>query len=329
LRERIFQYIDGGNPKFPADASINVTLQPLTQFGGIPGESRNSVADQIMKANFNLSTGRTKIRCEQQLFEPVESSISIENIRFQIKKNVIKVNSRCESQQDLNDLISTLYYAYPAVLNIYLPDVPFPTHAWGTIGKHKFKWIYDPIGIPPQLTIVTSKTNQEQLAVNSWQQIAIVADNRRLMGGIHYFHVACRLLEAGYTRFEFMAEALLNFAKSLQATFGESRDNVRKELTKLDTFEKVEIEAKIIPALILRNEFDIAHVSLSMLNHEHLKTLHQYTHLAEGSYRKLFGDLIEKIESKTYLLPPIGTPVLSPEKEYSLKRLAKNIKPFI
>jgi hypothetical protein len=69
------------------------------------------------------------------------------------------------------------------------------------------------------LATVTSKTNQERLITNSWRLIAVVANSRRLMGGLHYFHVACQLLTAGFNRFEFAAEALLNLAKSLQSTF--------------------------------------------------------------------------------------------------------------
>ncbi len=78
------------------------------------------------------------------------------------------------------------------------------------------------------LATVTSKTNQERLITNSWRLIAVVANSRRLMGGLHY-----STLTAGFNRFEFAAEALLNLAKSLQSTFGESWDEVRAELEKL------------------------------------------------------------------------------------------------
>src|SRR6266550_2188681 len=96
--------------------------------------------------------------------------------------------------------ISTVYYALPAVLNVYLPDIPFPTHAWGRLGNSEFRWIFESSG--DGLATVTSKTNQEWLITNSWRLIAVVANSRRLMGGLHYFHVACRLLTAGFNRFE-------------------------------------------------------------------------------------------------------------------------------
>ena len=152
--------------------------------------------------------------------------------------------------------------------------------------------------------------------------------NNRLMGGLHYFHMACRLLAAGHNRFEFMAEALLNFSKSLQSLFGESRDDIRAELKKLKVFTDDEIEAKFITAMFLRSEFDVAHASLSTLNQDQLKTLHKYTNIVEGAFRKLFEDLLEKVEKGEYTLPPDVKPVLKREKRKILEIIKRNIKPF-
>jgi hypothetical protein len=100
--------------------------------------------------------------------------------------------------------------------------------------------------------------------------VARAANSRRLLGGLVYFQTGCRLLAAGRNRFEFVAKALLDFAKTLQSLFGESRDDVRSGLTNLGLFEEADIEAKLIPALILRNEFDVGHVNLTVLSRDQL-----------------------------------------------------------
>jgi hypothetical protein len=328
LRERVFQFQEGAAPTYPADASISIALQPPVQFGGVAGVTRNAVTDRPMKAKVNFSTGRFEIKWDDPLFEPVEASLDIADTSFLIKQDVVTVSSRCTSLQDLTDLISTVYYAFPAVLNVYLSDIPFPTHVWGTVGNNRFRWIFEPSGVHA-LAKVTSKTYQESLITNSWRLIAVVANSRRLMGGLHYFHVACRLLAAGFNRFEFAAEALLNLAKSLQSTFGESRDEVRAELEKLDLFREADIEAKLIPALVLRNEFDVGHVSLALLTGEQLRILHDYTNLAEDAFRDLYARLLEKLEAGKYTLPRDVASVLSSDKEAILRRLGKNIKPFL
>jgi hypothetical protein len=149
------------------------------------------------------------------------------------------------------------------------------------------------------------------------------------MAGLYYFHTGCRLLSAGFNRFEFMAEALLNFAKCLQSLFGDSLDKIRTELARLGSFDPQEIEGKIVPALVLRNEFDVAHVSLALLTRKQLKLLHGYTQLAEAAFRDLLRAVLEKIAQGEYALPPDSPPMLSSKKESVLRRLEKSIGPYV
>jgi hypothetical protein len=281
-----------------------------------------------MRVKVNLSTGRSEILVDEPLFEPVTASLEIADTRFEIRQDVVVVTARCESQRDLSDLMSTVYYAFPAILNVFLPDAPYPTHGWGVLGESRFRWLFDPAMVTAS-TVVTSKKNQEELITSAWRLIAQAAESRRLMGGVHYFHVGCRLLAAGYNRFEFTAEALLNFAKSLQSAFGDTRDAVRKELAKLGLFSDTEIEAKYLPALLLRDQFDVAHISFSLLTSEQLRTLHDCTNLAEQALRDLYKALFEKLESGEYVMPPDTALVLASDKETLLRRLAKGIKPFV
>jgi hypothetical protein len=155
------------------------------------------------------------------------------------------------------------------VLNVYSLEAPYATHAWGRIGEACFQWVFEPTEIVAS-TKVTSKKNQEKLATRSWRLVARAANSRRLLGGLVYFQTGCRLLAAGRNRFEFVAKALLDLAKTLQSLFGESRDDVRSGLTNLGLFEEADIEAKLIPALILRNEFDVGHVNLTVLSRDQL-----------------------------------------------------------
>ena len=327
LRERRLQFKDGIRPRFPANAIVHVAPAPSVPFGGAAGFTRNSVRDQTLIARANLSTGRFLFESKEPLFESLDASIAISGTTFQIKKNIARVQSRCRSEQDLGYLIATLFYAFPAVLNVYLPDAPHPTHAWGLVGSDKFQWLFEPTQVRASM-IVTSKEGQENLVTESWRQVATVAASRRLMGGLHYFHVACRLLVAGYNRFEFMAEALLNLSKSLQSLFGQSRDDIRAELVKLDSYTNDEIEGKFVPALVLRDEFNVAHVSLALLTQDQLKILHKYTNMAEHAFRDLLRSLLEKVEEGEYVLPPDTPPILHKKKKDILKRLEKKIRPF-
>jgi hypothetical protein len=192
LRERIFQFEGGVSPRFPADAIVHVALAPEVPFGGVPGTSRNAVTDTTGKARVNLSTGRAVLEWEKPLFGPVTASTAIAGTAFEASKNVVSVRSRCTSEQDVTDLLAAVFYAFPAVLNLYIPDAPFPTRAWGQLEQAKFDWIFEPKGVVASYT-VASKDQQERLITDAWRYVAVVAPSRRLIGGLYYFHVACRL----------------------------------------------------------------------------------------------------------------------------------------
>lgn len=327
LRERRFQYQDGILPRFPNTAVVNVALEPTVPFGGVAGPSRSATKEFQFIAKANLSKGTFIFDLPKPLCEPLDSSIKISNITFHIKRNIASVKFHCKSRKDLAYFLAALFYAFPAVLNVYILDAPFPIYAWGSVGEAKFQWLFEAAEIRSSLKM-TNKELQENIVTNSWRQVATVTANNRLMGGLHYFHVACRLLEAGCNRFEFMAEALLNFSKSLQSLFGESRDDIRAELRKLKIYTDDEIEAKFITVMFLRSEFDVAHVSLSPLTQDQFKTLHKYTNLAESAFRKLFEDLLEKIEKGEYTLSPDIKPVLHKDKRKILEKIERNIRPY-
>ena len=131
-----------------------------------------------------------------------------------------------------------------------------------------------------------------------WQRVRLFNQNKnhRLLAALHYFHVACRLRAVGHSPREFMAEIILNFAKILQVLFGQSRDDIRNPLTSLG-YAPRDIESDFIPILVLRNEFNVGHVMVSILPQSQLSTVHHYLDITERRFRDLFNRLITEVES--------------------------------
>lgn len=327
LQERTFDIPQGTKLEFPNDVIVDLKVYPEVPFGGVIGPSRNVVTDVDMQLRVNRATGRTMaLRANKPLFDTINIALDVADTHFEINGNQVRVKSKCASLQDLRNLISALFYAFPAVLNVYFPDPPVVTYATGQVGATPFEWLYKPSKLIAS-TIVTSKKNQEALVSESWRNVALFSDvsSRRLLGSLHYFHVACRLLAAGANQFEFLSEAILNFSRCLQSLFGDSRDSVRAELRKLNKYSDVEIETKFITALILRNEFDVAHVGLSILSKEQLEILHDYSEIAEGSIRELLKFVIENIKNGEYT--PKTDPVISlaDDKARILRKIRENL----
>ena len=146
--------------------------------------------------------------------------------------------------------------------------------------------------------------------------------NRRLAAAAYYFYVARRLSEAGHSAFEFMAEVVLNLSKTLEALFGVGGncDKVRTELRKLGYCE-TDIEERFIPLMILRNNFDVGHVSLSLLKQKQLDALHRYLEFSESNFRELLKKVIAKVENGEYVLHSTSDLALEGDKLRKMRSL--------
>jgi hypothetical protein len=194
-----------------------------------------------------------------------------------------------------------------------------------SVGAAQFVFLFQPNELQGSVTILNKEIQEERIAV-SWRRTLQFAAHNRLLNGLHYFHVAVRLTDAGFNRFEFMSESIHNFAKALQAVFGETRDSVRGELVKLG-YTPEEVERNFIPYLVLRNEFDVSHVSLATFSLDQFKTLHAYSDQAEGVFRSLFQRLLERLENGTYSPIPESDGILSRDRKKAMEKLAAHLKP--
>jgi len=151
---------------------------------------------------------------------------------------------------------------------------------------------------------------QEAKVPRAWQRFALVADggNIRLRVASYYFYKACRLEQAGSAPSEFLAEILLNLAKTLEALFPAtghrgSRDTVRDNLRALG-YSDDEMESCFLPAMALRDELDVAHISLASFDGEQLGTIFRYAESAQQYFRVLLQRLFDASAAKSFTLEP-------------------------
>jgi len=198
-------------------------------------------------------------------------------------------------------------------------DPPYVERVDGKVGENGFRWeLQDWKGV----FRITTQRQQEENFAKCWERMGVIGQpgRRRLLAALHYFHVACRLAREGCTAGEFVAEVLLNLAKTLEVLFppsgdGRTRDAVRAGLQSLGLSDEV-IERDFMPAMALRNEIDVGHVELGLFKMEHLKTIHAFTDRAESAFRELLETLLAKVESGQFETAPheLGEPKRSAMK---------------
>lgn len=300
VRPRVIRISNNQEPQFPAEVEISLYFQPLQPFGKASGGGLTAVQSKGARVFFNANTGQHFVESNSPL-APLQVCIEEPHRLVMLEGNRLTIKERCEERKNFTDLLESLYFGLPLLLGVEFADPPVVERADGKIGSVPFRWELSDWHVDLD---ITSQERQEQKVTTVWNRFSVLSapHRRRLIGALHYFHVACRLKREGKTPGEFLAEALFNFHKVLEVLYGPNRDNVRASLAQLD-FSSEEIERDFIPSMLLRNSVDVGHPMLALLTLHQLETLHRYADRAEAAFRDLLRRIFEGIEAGRLDIP--------------------------
>ena len=326
LRERTLRVGKADTLDFPNDVEIEFTFCPSEALGMVTGQGRTAIRGDTIRISYNANTGRQYVT-SLELLKPLEVTIKYKGFKIELAGNKLHILTHCATGKDLIELIESVYYMLPSLLNLDFLDSPMIELTCGKVGNVSFSWEHkQAVGAFD----VTTQEIQEKRVVVAWNRMTLLSRHsarRRLLAALQYFYIACRLSEAGTSPSEFMAEIILNYCKILEVLFppsgnGQTRDAPRQGLKKLNYSEE-EIERDFLPAMALRNEIDVGHVKLSLFSQAQLNILHRYTDAAEGAFRSMLQRLLAKIESGYDVIPKDPTGVLDLQTANIIQRLTK------
>jgi len=328
IRRRVLRLSQDTTLKFPNDCKVSFQFGPPQPFGDAADGGRTTVMSKPATATFNANSGSHTIASKEPLV-PLEVRVEEPNRIVELHGANLSIHQKIASQQELIEIIEGIYFALPILLNLDFGDPPYIERVEGTIGDAPFRWELANWKMEFQ---ITTQDKQEELAATAWKHIGLLSilRSRRLVSALHYFHVAVRLERCGQTAGEFMAEAVLNFAKLLEVLFpaksdGKTREAIRQGLGTLGYTVK-EMEREFLPAVALRNEIDVGHVLLSLLTQQQLEAIHAYIQRAERSFREMLKRMLHMIEIGEFTMSADGDLKRSDAMEETIARLQRNLK---
>ena len=329
IRPRVFRLEKGQSLNWPAEAEIRFHLQPLQPFGMEAGGGRTAVRAVSATQFFNANTGAHTVESKLPL-NPLEVEIK-ESIRVvSLHGNILTLKERFDSLDAMQEIIESIYYCFPMLLNVKFADPPFVERVDGSIGPSIFRWEMASWRMNFRLT---TQVDQESVVARAWERFNVISPpkRRRLLAALHYFYVARRLARRGGTPGEFLSEVVLNLAKTLEVLFpptgdGRTRDAARAGLRQLGISDD-NIERHFIPAMALRNAVDVGHVELGMFTREQLEILHAYTERAEMAFGDLLDQVLTKVESGEFEIAPYELQGARSEAMELIERLRDHTPP--
>lgn len=321
VRPRAFKFQNNVLPKLPAKAEITFHLGPDQPFGCAAGGGRTAAQNVAATAHFNANTGQHYIESKQPL-SPLRVGIPSEAVS--LTGTELRVSRVINALPELEDLIESVYYTFPLVLASDFGDPPLVIRVDGRIGDVTFRWELHEWRMA---FTITTQARQENLIVKAWRRLQLLAatENPRLLAALQYFHVACRLSRTSACPGEFLSEALLNYSKILEVLFQAKRDVARSELAALG-FTTEEIARDFISAMVIRDQIDVAHVSLVLFTPQQLHVLHRYADRAESAFRKLLQILLSRLEDGTLTLLPYELHGADGDLDSTIKQLSKQLE---
>jgi hypothetical protein len=323
LQRRRFKIIAGGPMKFPNKMVINIKFSPPEAFGTSDQHSRLALIGRDTNFLLNGNTGRIRILSKPPL-KPIHAIIEWLDQRFELIGDEFQYESPCDDEKVLEGHLITFVHVFPAMLNIYFADPPTILHTQGHIGETVFRWeqvdtqfIMNPI----------SPEDIEKNINEAFLNLEIIrgVKNRRFAAALYYFYTVSRLVVAGNSDWEFMAEIILNLCKALQILFGSSRDEVREGLLNLG-YEKDQIEGDFIPIMILRDDFDVGHPMVNIFSRQQLDILYLYLGNVENIFRDLFKRLLLKLKDDSFSLDQKENLKLDSKQQKEFDKLIETMK---
>jgi hypothetical protein len=338
IRRRLFRHDTGAELKCPADCVIRFHFEPTQSFG-TSNAGRTPARAKPARARFDGNTGRHWVESSEP-FGPldvlIEETYPGKDVSdppdrtIRLQGSTLEIRERFETLSAVEEFVTGIFFGLPALLSVGFNDPQIVIRVDGDIGGSKFRWeLRDwKIAFYPR-----TKDDQERGFVTAWNRLPLVSGlgRRRLLAAIHYFHVAVRLDRAASSIGEFMAETLLNLAKALEALFphegdGKTRDAIRSGLRQLG-YDDNDIEKLFLPAVALRNELDVGHVSLALFKPEQLETIHAYTEVAEGAFREMLDRFMTALAEGKVVIPEYQDASPSKQALEAIGRLAKHFGP--
>jgi hypothetical protein len=303
IKKRLFRLSGGSAPSFPALATIRVLLLPGQPFGASNEPGLTAVHAVAATVQYDVNTGRHTIKSEHPL-QPIHLTFTDQyGRRITVSGRTVETVVEVANINELAVHVEDIYLMLPATLSAFFSEPPMVERVEGELGGVPFRWELAELSAN---FVTTTQAHQEEMFRRAWSlhERAVHPDSRRLVAALTYYHVACRLRVAGHTPWEFMSEVLLNLSKVLEALFppgdsGNTRDAARVGLRELGFIDE-EIEKFFLPAMALRNEVDVGHVSLALLDLDDLYVLQAYAECAAFNFQVLFTRLLLRLEAGEY-----------------------------
>jgi hypothetical protein len=293
---------------WPAEVIIEAILSPEEVFG--PSEQiypRTVIVPETpIQPFFDVYTGEAGVSSNIFLPALTYDRVLDGKVRVTFNGNVLTARSRIGSIQDLLRLLVFLEHHLSAYLSLFMTVFVRVDRMAGQVHPNfSFQWIIEKTTIPVRTMSEEERISYAKAAINLCETRA--ASVERFIIACIYYQQALRFQSLHESPIPTLnvAERVLNLAKCVETLLGSDREKVRAICRSIGYTEN-QIESWIIPLLLIRSKFDVAHAVGTRMPSKDIKTVRDYADRSIHNIRNLLIRVAQHLDSGEDILKPVG-----------------------
>jgi len=301
LQHRHLRRLGQAQPSFPATLIARVKFGPEDAFGISGNDPRTTAKQGATPAGVYWSANEGVSLWDGPLIDQLKAEFQEGDLSGQWAGNQLLLKVNVKSLEDANHVVSSANQLVPAFLSLRLRVFVWIKEFLVEIGDCPFR--LETSQHHYGITIASTKHNEEcaKRSIRDWKLQG--QESLRVVMAIYYYRQALRLATLEPDRQSMAAEVILNLAKAIEIIFSCDRNRLRSKAKKwgldLDSLERW-----IIPILLIRNEFDVAHGASAPLSSTQHEAILRFLIRALTHVHKFLEDFVEMVQAGKIVLDP-------------------------
>jgi hypothetical protein len=278
---------DGNVPAlYPQNVTLDIRFGPEDAFGVSCKPRTFARRGSAIDIHWNVNEG--VLQFEGDLIDKLDGVREAEYCRISLNGNRLQLTRRVNSVHEAVKFAGSANQCLPGFLSFR-----FRTYVWIKEFLIRFDGSRLRFGLAEakiNIPAATTEENKQRVwsCLDDWSRTR--SKHRRLLGAIYYYRQALRLSQLQLEQIALTPELVLNLTKALEIIFGTNREIARKKAKSLGLTDK-EIEKCLIPILLIRSEFDIAHVATGPLSPKERQIVVDFSSRATAT----IGRILERV----------------------------------
>lgn len=307
---------DGNIPGFyPQNVTLDIRFGPEDAFGVSCKPRTYARRGSAVEVRWDANEG--VIKFEGGLIDKLYGLREADYCKISINGNQLRLTRPVNSLHEAVKFAGSANQCLPGFLSFR-----FRTFVWIKEFLIRFDGARFRFGLAEAKINIPAATTEENTqrvwsGLDEWSRSR--SKHRRLLGAIYYYRQALRLSQLQLDQISLTPELVLNLTKSLEIIFGTNRELARKKAKNLGLTDR-QIEKCLIPILLIRSQFDVAHVATGPLSPKERQIVVDFCSRATSIIGEILERVVEAAFEGNFEFDPTS-PTLDREKQKLIKAL--------